>query len=276
MINEYKGQLHCHSTESDGVDTPTALVTAYRTAGYDFVSITDHDVLTADPNVSGILHINGVEETATEGHIINTGATASRWPTAAAQDIIDEIIADGAIPIMAHPNQVMVPWSDADLESISRYYAIEVETYTLNAENKWDTLLTKYIRAFGTAVDDCHDISSPYGFNVGWVIVLADSLTLANIMNSLKQGNFYASSGPTLSASVAAKTITATTDSSSTIAWIGDSGSSLQSTATVTTDTYTIIGDEIYIRIKTTRDSDSKNAWSNPIYVYPNRKIGFL
>ncbi|WP_104477739.1 PHP domain-containing protein [Actinokineospora auranticolor] len=35
--------LHCHSTVSDGTDTPTELVTAARAAGLDAVAITDHD-----------------------------------------------------------------------------------------------------------------------------------------------------------------------------------------------------------------------------------------
>lgn len=35
--------LHCHSTASDGTDTPTELVVAAREAGLDVLAITDHD-----------------------------------------------------------------------------------------------------------------------------------------------------------------------------------------------------------------------------------------
>jgi len=34
-----------------------------------------------------------------------------------------------------------------------------------------------------------------------------------------------------------------------------------------TSDSYSVFGDEQYVRIRVTRDSDSKHAWSNPIWV---------
>jgi len=275
--NEYKGQLHFHSTESDGVDTPAAIVTAYRDAGYDFVSLTDHDVLAADPGVDGILFISGVEESAVEGHITSTNPTAVSGPaipfsTTPAQGIIDDILADGAMPSMAHPNVVAIEWTNEELEGFGGYFAVEVYNdlagaLVSNAEDKWDALLSKHIRAFGNAVDDCHDLSGIH-FDKGWVQVFADSLTTANIMDSLKRGNYYASTGPTISISVSKKVITITADSAATIAFIGDGGAVLQTTASVTTASYTVVGDEVYVRVKITRDSDSKIAWSNPIYVY--------
>ena len=42
---QYICNLHAHSTVSDGSLTPSALVAAYRAAGYDAVAITDHEVL---------------------------------------------------------------------------------------------------------------------------------------------------------------------------------------------------------------------------------------
>jgi PHP domain len=38
-----KGNLHAHTTFSDGVRTPAQLVAAYEKRGYDFLAITDHD-----------------------------------------------------------------------------------------------------------------------------------------------------------------------------------------------------------------------------------------
>jgi hypothetical protein len=401
--NVYKGQLHCHTTGSDGVDTPTALLTAYKNAGYSFVVITDHDYLTAHTEVEGILHIPGVEESEPTGHIVSINPTSQKTQTDS-QEVIDAIINDGGIPIMAHPNLPSAGWSDVELESIKGYFGVEVyngytsenetrfcytnpyyayvkdteyavsinltdlgtdsglpvftireggtlistlevawglnefiykapssfngriwihafaengganfsvevevietidnviegwlntecsnafspfttagsditsavrnndiaETSCVYAENKWDTILSKYIKSYATAVDDCHNVSIAT-FNKGWVHVFADNLTLESIVESLKRGNFYASTGPSLSVLLSKRTITATTDSLSTITWIGSGGSTLRSTSNATTDSYTIIGNEVYVRIKITRNSDSKNAWSNPIYVY--------
>lgn len=41
-LNPYKGDLHCHSTGSDGEEDPTYLPAAYRNVGCDFLAITDH------------------------------------------------------------------------------------------------------------------------------------------------------------------------------------------------------------------------------------------
>lgn len=38
-----RGNLHAHTTFSDGVRTPSALVAEYESRGYDFLAITDHD-----------------------------------------------------------------------------------------------------------------------------------------------------------------------------------------------------------------------------------------
>ena len=38
-----RGNLHAHTTYSDGVRSPQALVAEYETRGYDFLAITDHE-----------------------------------------------------------------------------------------------------------------------------------------------------------------------------------------------------------------------------------------
>jgi len=38
----YRGNLHTHSTRSDGRQSPEAVITAYREQGYDFLALTDH------------------------------------------------------------------------------------------------------------------------------------------------------------------------------------------------------------------------------------------
>jgi len=44
--NWYKGNTHCHTTESDGELPPRAVVWCYQTLGYDFLAITDHNKIT--------------------------------------------------------------------------------------------------------------------------------------------------------------------------------------------------------------------------------------
>ena len=42
----YRGNLHTHSTRSDGGLSPAAVVASYRERGYDFLALTDHFLAT--------------------------------------------------------------------------------------------------------------------------------------------------------------------------------------------------------------------------------------
>ena len=46
----YKGQLHCHSHWSDGNTMPELAIAWYKDRGYQFMSLTDHNVLQLDAN----------------------------------------------------------------------------------------------------------------------------------------------------------------------------------------------------------------------------------
>ena len=64
--NWYKGNLHTHSTNSDGLYPPELVALWYWTTGYDFLSITDHRTLTlfeSPPTRSPVL-IPGMESMA--------------------------------------------------------------------------------------------------------------------------------------------------------------------------------------------------------------------
>src|SRR5687768_16599984 len=41
----YKGNLHTHSYWSDGDEYPEMIMDWYKTGGYDFVALTDHNIL---------------------------------------------------------------------------------------------------------------------------------------------------------------------------------------------------------------------------------------
>ncbi|MBQ1965129.1 MAG: PHP domain-containing protein, partial [Clostridia bacterium] len=59
----YKGNLHTHTTRSDGIKTPEQTKKEYREMGYDFIAITDHwaygESAEADP--SGLIVLSGAE-----------------------------------------------------------------------------------------------------------------------------------------------------------------------------------------------------------------------
>src|SRR5262249_29817247 len=49
----YRGNLHCHTTNSDGDSSPAYVAKFYKDAGFDFLCISDHNHLT-QPAEGGI------------------------------------------------------------------------------------------------------------------------------------------------------------------------------------------------------------------------------
>lgn len=67
----YKGNLHTHTTLSDGRLTPEECVSLYKSKGYDFLSITDHWKVSSNCFQNGMLLLSGGEWDM--GPIENTG-----------------------------------------------------------------------------------------------------------------------------------------------------------------------------------------------------------
>ena len=264
---QYKGQLHAHANNGGGVDTPAVMVTAYRDIGYNFICLTGHDVITADPEVSGITYILGEEKTATEGHLgrINVAAHVD---ANGAQDGINATEPDG-IARPNHPSRSDM-WTDAELATISGYKAIEI--YNANGDDeameKWDLVLGLNQVVYGMADDDCHDIAGAL-FNKGWVMAFADSNTLSNIMTALRAGKYYASTGADItSITVSGATITIVLPVASTVTWIKTGGATAETDTNVTTASYTAVGNEVYVRANIVEFGDATDrAWINPSYI---------
>ena len=268
---DYRGQLHCHTTKSDGVDSPTTIMTAYRNSSYNFCCITDHNVKTADPGVEGILFISGVEETSTLGHIVIVNAI-SQNPSATAQTIIDTAIANGSFVVLAHPNWVDNLWTKEEIATIKNFQGIEIwnsGNSNVLSLDKWQNCNEMNRRCFLTVADDTHDISAtPFGTTA--VRVFANALSISEILENLKNGNYYCTYTPTgsseiiMTVSIKNNVITVTVNSLSNIYFIGNYDVPLLS-GTATTLSYTLTGTEGFVRIYCERGPS--RSWTNPIYV---------
>ena len=62
--NFYKGNIHCHTTRSDGKLTADEIVEAYRSQGYHFLAITEHNIFSdfTQYDREDFVMIPGVEE----------------------------------------------------------------------------------------------------------------------------------------------------------------------------------------------------------------------
>lgn len=275
--NSYKGQIHVHTDRSDGYEPPNIVVTNYKNDGYDFISITDHQMVTSNPNIAGILFVPGSEQNNTLGHIGRFNAKTTITNSIPAQDLINQIKNEGSIAILNHPN-LTSSWTTTRIDSVIGYTGIEIYNSMLhsagdnvaNAEDKWDYILSKGEKIWGVVGDDCHKQISPL-CRTTYLRVSANSLTINEITNNIKNGNFYSGYTPhgntdiLLSISTSGKTIIATTNIPSTIEVIIKGGVIKKTESNRTSSSYTPIGNEGYIRIRAT--NGQTKAWSNPIFL---------
>lgn len=112
----YKGNLHTHSTNSDGRLSPEEVIGLYREEGYDFLALTDHWFMGEERQEENFLLLSGAEydvgNNVRDGiyHVVGMrcaeGAEAGKGPELQekqAQLMIDRIHEAGGIAILAHP-----------------------------------------------------------------------------------------------------------------------------------------------------------------------------
>ncbi|GMW01725.1 MAG: hypothetical protein AMXMBFR84_28620 [Candidatus Hydrogenedentota bacterium] len=228
-----RGNLHAHTTNSDGRNPPQAVVDAYAALGYDFLMISDHDYLTEPEPLSsrGMILLRGNEITANGPHVLHVGASFVVPPAADRQEAIDGVLTDGGIAIVAHPNWER-DFNHCPHELLNRwsgYAGIEVYNGVVRrldgnplATDRWDRLLSAERRIWGFAHDDSHrdeDIGQ------AWIMTRSEDRTSEAITHSIACGAFYASTGVTVvDVSVGGATIYLETEDAQQIAVVADHG----------------------------------------------------
>ena len=222
----FKGNLHAHSTVSDGTKTPAERAQMYRAHGYSFLALTDHNVFASYPELCTpdflmipgterdvlnkyesyfCLHAVGISEKSVPEKVEQQLTRYSaQGPDKPWQELIDEMRQSGQLVILAHPL-----WSRNTPEQfckLSDYVGIEVynnlcevDSHTGRADYFIDCCLRAGKKVFLFAQDDCHGIPSINGGRDtfgGWIQVKAPALTHEDLIRSIKAGSFYASTGP--------------------------------------------------------------------------------
>ena len=206
----FKGNLHCHSTLSDGLLTPEEVKAAYREMGYDFLAITDHRVMGEETHMEGcLLVLSGIEaDFSLPGEVLHLigvgmdGAFAREKLLRNPQACIRQIRRHGGRAIVAHP-----AWS---LNTLGTLMALAdgvtaAEIYNSVSACPWspdradssymlDVALTHGARYRFVASDDSHSYNGEAG--VSCTMVQADDLTQDALFAALDEGRFYCSQGP--------------------------------------------------------------------------------
>ena len=296
--NWYKGNLHCHSTDSDGKLSPSEVAELYKKSWWNFLAFTDHKIFSDYEKFNDrsflilpaaeldthkldpvrIYHVLGI--TGRDKHAANSFAHGELFESPvwnglkSAQGIIDQIITRNAHAIFCHPN-----WSRLEFEDfrdLNGFFAMEiynhcaeVESHTGISIDYWDSLLRRGRKIWGVATDDAHHhLKDQCG---GWVMVRASCLSHESIMEALLDGCFYSSNGPEIyhygikdgvvyvECSPVRAIHFVTYELHGCSYWGADEG-------TINSASYKLKGSEKYVRVECV-DKQGHTAWSNPIFL---------
>jgi len=269
--NWYKGNLHAHSTEHSGCASLSLkkLLTEYSARDYDFLAITDHDHFTHLPETlqsEELLIIPGFEYS--KGKHLQVLGVDSLIRLEHQLAIVRTEDQQGFV-IINHPNWENPPhWPLSELLALNGYHAIEIYNGIINrlngwsrATDIWDQVLSKGRRCWGVAADDSHEL-----FDIGraWVYVCAEKCSERAILNALRQGDFYASTGVILQEiKLIENKIHLETDEETAFRFIGPDGNFLK-TYLGTLAEYWIEGWEDYVRVEGWNDQGW--FWLQPFF----------
>ncbi len=314
MASWYRGNIHTHSNAGGprigypngdpAADSDPFTVTRwYRTHGYDFLVLIDHNHRTLLDYAAGQrrfrkpLMIPG-EEVSLRVHngtkAVHLGAIGiSRLvepidavdvvPTLQAN--VDAITEAGGIAAINHPN---FSWAfdHVEISQVRGAHLLEiynghprVNVYGAGGkpsyEAIWDKVLSSGLPIWGVATDDSHQFKGEFGperINPGrgWVMVRADMLDLDSIMDGLQSGEFYASTGVTLQELEQGPDgiklrIAEDSDFRYTTRFVGKDGVTLKDVFGLEAE-YQPRGDEGYFRATVTC-TNGGSAWTQPVFL---------
>lgn len=234
----YRGDFHAHTFHTDGVLSPPQLVQEALEARLDFISITDHNVITAFPHFvypDPFLVIPGVEVTMDYGHFNVFGLeSAPDWlatlpttreaymrlgeepPDYSPTELLRLAKEQGFYTSINHP--LLAPWAWLDKETDLTYVDfVEIwndpswpdnDTATPAAIELWTKWLNAGFRITAIGGTDFHtprpepqkdgSIVAGNKINEPTTYVYADELSGRAIMQGLLNRHAYVSMGPTI------------------------------------------------------------------------------
>ena len=214
-LSTFKGDLHFHSSESDGKALPEEMFDRLSEQGFAFCCLADHDI----PRQKTCFHsklmiLPGQEMSSEFGHIVSLFSQVKREESWSIKEQLQAARNSGGFTILSHP-QIREFIAEQDLAYNSKrllcefpelYDGIEIYTHNVGsgfklALDRLDTIWSSYVFTYGALYDkpfspvwgfassDGHQVSHITN-NVG-IVVWTKDLTENNIREALKAGTFY-------------------------------------------------------------------------------------
>jgi len=218
----WRGNLHTHSTLSDGLRSPAEVCRFYEAAGYDFLALTEHFLEEygwpiADTRMfrsARFTTIVGAElhpsrdrmELGASWHILAVGLPldfAPSPPEETGAELAQRALAAGAFVVAAHPQWHTM--TDRDVVALGPIHALEIfnascadDNDTAESAYLLDLLLARGQRLTACATDDAHFVLNTRDRESGWVMVKSERCDPDALVTALKAGDYYSSSGPVI------------------------------------------------------------------------------
>ncbi len=214
----WRGNLHTHSTLSDGRLSVEETCRVYRENGYHFLAITDHFMerygfpladtrtyrSTEFTTLLGAELHSGSTELGELWHILAVGLPLDFAPPAedeSGPQLAARALAAGAFVAAAHP--AWYGLTEGDVLSLGDIHAVEIYNgvsadYNTKADSWYMLdLLSARGRVYSAcATDDAHFNPERDDFVRGWVWVKSEALDPDALLAALKAGHYYSSTGP--------------------------------------------------------------------------------
>ena len=279
----FKGNLHCHTTNSDGKLTPEECKAFYREHGYDFLSITDHRKLSEETHMEdGMLVLCGMEmDYYLPGevvHLVGVGLSQKLNQHDVSRNMQSYIDLanryDGRV-IIAHP-----AWSLNTVTTLSGLHGLtaaeiynSASTYPWNGDRADSSNVLDADAAHGTffnfvASDDSHWYNGEAGRS--FTMVQADELTRESLFKAIDEGRFYCSQGPVIrQITVEDEQIHVECSEAERVIFYSNlpwANNRCVANSGMTEASYTAHPEngETFVRIQV-MDKEGRSAWSNPI-----------
>lgn len=221
----HRGNLHTHSSRSDGALPPDEVCRRYAAEGYDFICVSDHFLERFGFPMTDTTAFRSETFTTLIGAEMHAPATSlgELWhilaiglpldfavtrPDESGAELAARCLDAGAFVAIPHPEWYSL--TTADAATIPGAHAMEVYNHTAAVQSArgggsyfLDMLLNEGRRINVLAGDDAH-FSIPGHQNRdafgGWIMVKARENSPDALLEALKAGHFYATQGPKIEA----------------------------------------------------------------------------
>jgi hypothetical protein len=206
-----KGDLHCHTIHSDGLNSVEEIVRNAVELGLDFLAVTDHNTSTHFEELDRLSHlpivlIPGEEVTTYWGHANMWGLREwidFRCADEASIDAVRRyVLQKGGLISVNHPKCIGPPWL---FKGWDGYPSMEVwqamwRFYNWESLERWDALLRTGERVVAVGGSDVHSIPPaeprhPHGLANPTTWVYAEA-TEASILDAIRAGHVYITDAP--------------------------------------------------------------------------------